>query len=365
MYLFDLQSNLLFWRTAKLLTVTVYVFSLSLFGAAQAVAQTEPLALQPAAQPVDQLVQTESLAKPVAPEIKKLAPETAPETKQTDGFDAIDPQRDYLSGRITSFASYVDRFFGGDRHYQESNESVVQLDLTKIYGYGGDPRYNLEAKLNFKLPVTEGKFRLVVETNPEKNLTTTSQPAGSTVLKDQVAVPKTVGLAARYTIAQESNWHFNTDVGLRMPIPIKPFLRSRASYSVPLGLDWRLTATETGFWFDELGWGETSQFDMERVLNPLELFRASTTVTYLKDKDNFDLSQSFSVYHTLSDRTALLYQASAIGISPDAASEISPTWFGQSATSDNATDTRMTSAATTPAQPIHCSRRWSMIPAAR
>jgi hypothetical protein len=259
-------------------------------------------------------VQTEALVGPVEPQVNKLSPEAAPETKKTDRFDYIDPQRDYLSGRITTFASYVDRFFGGDRHYQESNESVIQLDLTKIYGYGGDPRYNLEAKLNFKLPVTEDKFRLLVETNPENNLTTTSQPAGSTVLNNQVAAPKTVGLAARYTIAQESNWHFSTDAGLRMPIPIKPFLRSRASYAVPLGLDWRLTATETGFWFDELGWGETSQFDMERVLNPLELFRASTTVTYLKDKDNFDWSQSFSVYHTINDRTALLYQVSAIGV---------------------------------------------------
>ena len=35
----------------------------------------------------------------------------------------------------------------------------------------------------------------------------------------------------------------------------------------------------------------------------------------LHDKQNFDLRQDLSIYHTLNDRSALLYQASAIGVS--------------------------------------------------
>jgi hypothetical protein len=156
MILFDQQTNFLFRLSARQMKVAVILSTLSLLVSAQAVAQTEPLAESTPAESAVQAVQTEALVGPVEPQVNKLSPEAAPETKKTDRFDYIDPQRDYLSGRITTFASYVDRFFGGDRHYQESNESVIQLDLTKIYGYGGDPRYNLEAKLNFKLPVTGG-----------------------------------------------------------------------------------------------------------------------------------------------------------------------------------------------------------------
>ena len=44
------------------------------------------------------------------------------------------------------------------------------------------------------------------------------------------------------------------------------------------------------------------------------LFRATSNATWLNDKQNFDLRQDLSIYHTVNDRTALLYQASAIGV---------------------------------------------------
>jgi len=69
------------------------------------------------------------------------------------------------------------------------------------------------------------------------------------------------------------------------------------------------------YWFNTLGVGETTQLDMERIVSDSILFRATTNATYLNDKKNFDLRQDFSFYHTLDDRTALLYQASAIGVS--------------------------------------------------
>jgi len=59
--------------------------------------------------------------------------------------------------------------------------------------------------------------------------------------------------------------------------------------------------------------GETTQLDLERVFSPQLLFRASSNATWLRNKHNFDLRQDLSVYHTLNDRTALLYQLSAIG----------------------------------------------------
>lgn len=50
-------------------------------------------------------------------------------------LDAMDAPRDYLSGQFTGLISNVDRFFGDDRHYEESNKSVLQLDITRVTGY--------------------------------------------------------------------------------------------------------------------------------------------------------------------------------------------------------------------------------------
>jgi hypothetical protein len=280
--------------SASLLLGNTLLFPLQLLGAEQPASQTQ--------QPVSQTEQ------PV------------PKTQQTDSFEVIEAPRDYISGKVTSFASYLDRFFGGDRHYQESNQSVLQMDLTRVAGFGGDRKFNLAARLNLRLPVTEGRLHLLLETDPEKNLTEQpipgqSTPAqGQTVLRNQVVAPSSVALSARYETAVENVWHFSTDAGLKFPIPVRPFVRSRASYSTPMG-DWRLKASESVYWFNTLGVGETSQLDLEHFISEPVLFRATSTATWLNDKQNFDLRQDLSIYHTLNDRTALLYQASVIGIS--------------------------------------------------
>src|ERR1039458_10123291 len=111
------------------------------------------------------------------------AEQSAPQTQQSDRFDSMEAPRDYLSGKIASFANYIDRFFGGDRHYQESNQSVIQLDLTRVTGYGGDRKFNLPARANVRLPATEGRLHLLVETNPENNIT--DQPIPGPIVPTQ------------------------------------------------------------------------------------------------------------------------------------------------------------------------------------
>jgi hypothetical protein len=241
-------------------------------------------------------------------------PYTGPRTPTSDSFSSWEASRDYLSGKITGFASYLDRFFGGDRHYQESNGTVVQLDLTKLNGYGGDQKLDLAVRANLRLPVTEGRLHLLVETAPEKNIITGPTPVTQPVaVPGQTPVPNNLALALRYAKAKEDVWHFNFDWGIRFPIPPKPFVRTRVSYSVPIG-EWRLKAAESVYWFNTLGAGETTQLDLERIISPPLLFRSSSIVTWLNDNQNLDMRQDLSIYHTVTDRSALLYQASAIGI---------------------------------------------------
>jgi len=256
------------------------------------------------------------------------APYVVPQTQKSDRYDSMEDSRNYLSEKITNFASNIDRFFGGDRHYQESNPSVIQLSVARGDGYGSSRNFDLAAKLNLRLPVTEGRLRLLVETDPEENIMTgatttagakptsgaTTVQSNAALPKNKVVAPKSLAVAVRVVAAEENVWNFNTDAGLQFPTPPKPFVRSRGSYSTPMG-DWRLKAVESVYWFNKLGAGETTQLDLERILSNSVLFRSTTNATYLNDKKNFDLRQDLSFYHTLNDRTALLYQASAIGVS--------------------------------------------------
>jgi hypothetical protein len=252
------------------------------------------------------------------PVLESVAPETIiaappPVTPVPDVFDPIESARDYLSGKFTRFASYVDSYFGGNQHFQERNPSVMFVNLSRASGYGGLDKYDLAASVNLRLPISEGQFRLLVETDPQRNLE--DEPVkSSTVMNAKPATRKSIALAARYALEAKNGWSFRSDVGIKFPFPAQPFVRAKVGYSTPIE-DWRLTLGETVYWFSKDGVGDTTQIDMERQIDPLILFRSTSIAIWLKDKQNFDLSQSFSFYHTVSDRTSLIYQLSMFGIS--------------------------------------------------
>jgi hypothetical protein len=245
------------------------------------------------------------------------AEQAAVPAPQTGILSSIDAQRDYLSGRIVGFATDMDHFFGNDRNYQESNKSVVQLDIARATGYGGDRKLVLSARANLNLPSTEKKLHLLIESNPDQNTSGEPVTNQNIAINNQVSEPQSYGLALRYEKAKEElkAKHISADAGLKFQgIHINPFMRARSSYSVSSDT-WRMKAAQSVYWFNTIGAGETTQIDFEHVLSEPVLFRATSNATWLNDKQNFDLRQDLSVYHTLNERTALLYQLSAIGVS--------------------------------------------------
>jgi len=229
-------------------------------------------------------------------------------------MNAMDEPRDYLSGKLVGFVSSVDRFFGDDRHYQETNDSVFQLDINRVMGYGGEHRFILSGRANVHLPVAEKKLHLIIETNPDKNAVVDPKQTQTAPLVEP-ATPESYGAALRFVRAMEERWHFNADAGLKFAgLNTTPFVRTRASLAVPVD-QWRVKLAETAFWFNTIGVGETTQLDLERTISAPLLFRATSVATWLNDRQNFDLRQDLTVFHTLDERTAFLYQASVIGVS--------------------------------------------------
>src|SRR5574340_10952 len=238
------------------------------------------------------------------------AAQPVPAEQQADSFDSLDGPRNYMTEKIVSFAAYMDRFFGGNRHYQESNQSVFRLDLTRTVGYGDNHKFDLSGKINLRLPGTEGRLRLWVETDPEDEIH--DDPTKDThTQQNKNGAMRSAALAARYSTPEEAAWRFSSDMGVKLPVTrLDPFARLKGEYSTPVG-DWRMKAAESVYWFNTLGVGETTQLDLEKVLSSSRLFRSSSSATWLRDRQNFDLVQSFSIYHTVSSRSALIYQASA------------------------------------------------------
>lgn len=250
----------------------------------------------------------------VGPPLPPLVGPPAPPTITEEVMNMMDTRRDYLSGQLVGFVSSVDRFFGDDRHYQETNESVFQLDTTRVMGYGGEHNVAVAFRANVRLPTAEEKLHLLIETNPDKNQVVDPKQAQTAPLNEP-ATPQSISAALRFIKEEAERWHLSADAGLKFRgLSVTPFLRSRASLAIPVD-GWRAKLSETAFWFNTLGVGETTQLDFERPISQPLLFRATSVATWLNDTQNFDLRQDFTVFHTLDERAAIQYQASVIGVS--------------------------------------------------
>jgi hypothetical protein len=231
-----------------------------------------------------------------------------------NAVSVTDAPRDYLSEKFLGFVNGVDRFFGDDRNFQESRDSVLQFDITRVSGYGSEHKFVYSGRAKVHLPNTEKKLHLLIESDPEKS--TSTDASRNQPLQTGVApAPKSLGAGVRFEKAEDERWHYSTDGGLKFQgLNTAPFARTRISYAQPFDL-WQLKAAETLFWFNTIGAGETTQLDLERPISEPLLFRATSNATWLHDKQNMDLRQDFTLFHKIDDRNALLYQASAIGVS--------------------------------------------------
>jgi hypothetical protein len=248
------------------------------------------------------------------PFVDELVGPPAPPTIIEEVMSELDAPRNYLSGKLVGFVSSIDRFFGDDRNFQEANDSVFQLDTTRVMGYSGEHKFVVSGRANVHLPIAEQKLHLVLETNPDKNAVvdpkqTQLQP------QNEPATPQSFAAALRYVKEEAERWHMSADAGLKFQgLSTTPFVRSRASLAVPIE-EWRVKLAETAFWFNTIGAGETTQLDFERTISEPVLFRSTSVATWLNDTQNFDLRQDFAIFHKLDERAALLYQASVIGVS--------------------------------------------------
>ena len=271
--------------------------------------EIKPAAQAPAPSAKAAPAKSKKKKKPQAPPPPPPPPEPLAEI-----IGVADAPRDYLAEKFIGFVNSVDRFFGDDRNFQESNESVLQFDITRVTGYGGDGRFVYAGRAKVRLANTERRLHLLIETDPDKN-TSADASRNQPVRTGTKTAPESYGAGVRYEKTEEERWHYSTDGGLKFQgLNTAPFARSRVSYTAPLG-EWKLKAAETAFWFNSIGLGETTQIDFERPISEPLLFRATSIATWLKDTENLDMRQDFSLFHKLNNRAAVLYQASALGIS--------------------------------------------------
>ena len=225
-------------------------------------------------------------------------------------FSFLDTPQEVISAGVEGLARNVDEFFSDDKVFYESSGTYLRLRADTIFNEKGERSYQGDLKLKLRVPNTKKKFKFTLESDPNERPDEIFEQGENTPIAVVEEKDYFAGLQA--SIGQKDTWQFKPSIGLRLSSPIEPYFKLRIKRKYQFS-KWSLHLNETPYWFDSSGWGADSYLELNRKISDADLFRASTFARWTEDSNEFELSQTFSMFHTLSERRAISYFVGVYG----------------------------------------------------
>lgn len=254
-----------------------------------------------------------SEATPASSSIPEVGPEDqdpcAPAT--VDGSRWVDWMNRWASRTVCSSAMWFDGFFGDDRAYDEYRESGGRVSLHLIH----TDRDGLEPKLRFraKIPLpnlNQHMDAFIGREAPDQYLTDSSDgstlaPASSLADQDEDFF-----LGLGYTPFRGGDQRLRLSGGLRATLPLAPYAKAQYRY-VHMFSDSRLIRwRQTLFWEggDGLGFGTTTNLDLDNRFSEAMMARWTNTATFAEETLGVDWWSTLHVYQQIDSRNGLAYR---------------------------------------------------------
>lgn len=225
-------------------------------------------------------------------------------------FSFFDETQKTISSQVEKFSRTIDRFFSDDKVYYGASGSYVRIRADAIWSEGGDIGYKAGIRFKLRLPNSQNKLKFFLETGADER-------------PDQVLIqPESRLISAirdedyfsgfQITLGEEHEWQFKPSVGLRLGSEIYPYAKFKFKKRYAF-TKWSINLDETPFWFETSGWGFDSYFELNRQFSKNSLFRSAAFARWTDESDQFEMSQTFTMFHILSKKKALSYYAGIYG----------------------------------------------------
>lgn len=217
-----------------------------------------------------------------------------------------------LSSGVELLARKIDDFFTSDGKIYDSSGSYLRIRQNFVSREGGVTESTTDTRFRLRLPKTQKKLKLFFETSSEKNPDNISNQVENTPTEEIKDGDSVLGIQS--DSGEKYGFKFKPTVGVRLGADSDLFVKFRLRKEKEY-VKWNLKWHETLQWYDSIGWGVDSYFELSKKLSDDALFRSSTFARWTNEEDNFDLSQVFSMYHVFSKKRALTYYVGAYGVS--------------------------------------------------
>jgi hypothetical protein len=219
-----------------------------------------------------------------------------------------------LSRSIEAMSQRLDSFFGAEQFYEENTatDSYAAVKFSSVYERGGDLSFDPRFRLRIDLPRTERRLKIRFELEDEDYDVEELGIRGS---DETTSGDKDLNASLKFLFQETHKWSFSLAPGLRIKVPLDPFLKLRVRRGFDL-FRWRARFVQVFEWFDSSGYGSRSTFFLDRRLDATSLLRL-TSEAYRNEEDyahnDFEVSQSLLLFRALKPRLGLSTEVGVVG----------------------------------------------------
>lgn len=212
----------------------------------------------------------------------------------------------------------LDTFFANKTFAEEESEGYLQLSFSHRINEHGIPVNNFDFRMKTSFPQTTKDLKFVIKDDTAQDQigrTTTLSPIDSSPTDiENAATASKYSAILQYNFLEQDSWKITTDQGMRIDLPLNPFIQLRARYSSKISIlsqELELNIIQRLRYYYQEKFSENSEVQLYKKLNHNMGLTFSTGVSWSYDTEQFTLGHGLSLHHKLSEKMAITYYARA------------------------------------------------------
>lgn len=237
--------------------------------------------------------------------------------KMTVFGESVSKGHEQLEQDILEKMMRLDDFLGGVQTEGERQTSYVfRLRGGLRFEEGGGVEPDIALRASLVLPKTSKKLRLVIsgENQNESPSPALPQDPGNPGF-DRIGQPtsRVVNTEFRYELLKESDQYLFMGAGVKVALPMVPFVRGRYQYTRHFSRIALFRLGETLFAKEGKGVGETTEITLERLLTQKNLLRLANSATLAEEFKGLEWGSELSFIRQLTPKSAITFTGGIYG----------------------------------------------------
>jgi hypothetical protein len=224
----------------------------------------------------------------------------------------LDRTHQVLYDTMWRSAEHVDRWFGSSKEDAVYQQIFGSMTPALLYTQYDGMRAQLRFNMNIPLPQVSDRFHAFVgRFDPNEFITERDEPSG--------AFPRTYGpqtedqtlLGIGYHEPprhQEDGGHFDAGAGIRIALPMDPFVKGSYVYQRGTSETGLFSIRETIYWQRSDGVGATTRLDLQHVYDVRWLLRYTASATRSQESQGMRGYTSILALRSLAPRRAIAFE---------------------------------------------------------